>query len=229
MKGTKLFITGTDTGVGKTVVATALLEAARQHGLEAIGIKPVAAGCERGQRGLMNADALELLAASSSDLDYRQVNPVALEPAIAPHIAAQQAGIALDVGTLANHCREMEAVDWTIIEGAGGWLVPLNDSETMADLCVTLNATAILVVGMRLGCINHALLSLAAIKSSGVKLAGWFGNCLEPEMSALQENLATLRDRIDMPCLGTIPHLDPCNGKIAAQHIDLQLLLDATQ
>ena len=99
MKGTKLFITGTDTGVGKTVVATALLEAARQHGLEAIGIKPVAAGCERGQRGLMNADALELLAASSSDLDYRQVNPVALEPPIAPHIAAQQAGIALDAQT----------------------------------------------------------------------------------------------------------------------------------
>ncbi len=229
MKGTGFFITGTDTGVGKTVVAAALLETARQHGLEAIGIKPVAAGCKRGERGLMNADAVELLAASSGDLDYRQVNPVALGPAIAPHIAAQQAGIALDARTLANHCREMEAIYLTIIEGAGGWLVPLNDSETMADLCVTLDATAILVVGMRLGCINHALLSVAAIESSGVKLAGWFGNCLEPEMPALQENLATLRNRIKVPCLGTIPYLDPCNGKTTAQHIDLRLLLDATR
>ncbi len=134
-----------------------------------------------------------------------------------------------DEGDVANPSRALDAEDGTIIAGAGCGRVPLHDSETMADLCVTLNATAILVVGIRLGCINHALLSLAAIESSGVKLAGWFGNCLEPEMPALQENLATLRERIDTPCLGTIPHLDPCNAKTAAQHIDLQLLLDATQ
>ena len=228
MTGSLFFITGTDTGVGKTLVATALLEAARRHGFEAIGIKPVSAGCERSERGLENADAIELLAASSGNPDYRQINPVALEPAIAPHIAARQAGIALDVGTLADHCREVVASGVTIIEGAGGWLVPLNDNETMADLCVELGAAAILVVGMRLGCINHALLSVAAIEGSGVKLAGWVGVCIEPDMPALQENLATLRKRIDAPCLGTIPRLDPCNAETAAQHIDMQLLLDAT-
>ncbi len=228
MTGPLFFITGTDTGVGKTLVATALLETARQHGLEAIGIKPVAAGCEHGQRGLTNADALALLAASSGDPDYRQINPVALEPAIAPHIAAEQAGVALDVGRLADHCREVAASGITIIEGAGGWLVPLNDTETMADLCERLDAAAILVVGMRLGCINHALLSVAAIEESGVKLAGWFGVCVAPDMPALQENLTALRNRIDAPCLGTIPQLDPCNAETAAQHINLRLLLDAT-
>ncbi len=228
MSGSLFFITGTDTGVGKTVVAAALLRAARQRGLEAIGIKPVAAGCARNEHGLMNADAIELLTASSRDLDYCQVNPVALEPAIAPHIAARQAGIALDAGTLAEHCQEVAASGVTIIEGAGGWLVPLNDTETMADLCLKLAATAILVVGMRLGCINHALLSTAAIEASGVKLAGWFGVCVAPDMTALQENLTTLRKRIDAPCLGTIPQLDPCNAETAAQHIDLRLLLDAT-
>ncbi len=226
MTGSLFFITGTDTGVGKTLVALALLETARQHGLEAIGIKPVAAGCESGEPSLMNADAIELLAASSGDPDYRQINPVALEPAIAPHIAAERAGIVLDVGTLADHCRDVAASGITIIEGAGGWLVPLNDTETMADLCAELDAAAVLVVGMRLGCINHALLSVAAIEDSGVKLAGWVGVCIEPDMPALQENLTTLRKRIDAPCLGTIPLLDPCHAEAAAQHIDLRLLLD---
>ena len=222
------FVTGTDTDVGKTFVAAALLELARERGLHCAALKPVAAGCARVNGELINDDALELIAASGTDLDYGTVNPVALEPPIAPHIAARQAGIGLSASALARHCRKALAgdIDFALIEGAGGWLVPLNATETLADVCVDLGARPILVVGMKLGCLNHALLTAAAIAASGSELAGWVANCPTPEMAAFHDNVATLREKLTAPCLGVVPHLGvDATRRSAVPHLDIDPLL----
>ena len=222
------FVTGTDTEVGKTVIAAALLRLARQHGLRCAALKPVAAGCSRENGRLVNDDALQLIAASGTDLDYPTVNPVALEPAIAPHIAAEQAGVELSAAKLSAHCRAALArdVDFAIVEGAGGWFVPLNASETLADVCLDLGARPILVVGMKLGCLNHALLTADAIAKAGVEMAGWVANCQEPAMPVFAENVATLRERLSAPCLGVVPHLGKAaSPEAAAVHLDIRPLL----
>ena len=209
MKPRRYFITGTDTGVGKTQVTAALLLAAKAHGLRSLGVKPVAAGCVPADGRLVNEDALVLQRCSSQSPDYAAVNPVALEPAIAPHIAAERAGISLRAAALTDQVRAQEAsgADVLLVEGAGGWLVPLNETETMADLAVALGYPVILVVGMRLGCINHALLTAAAIKAAGLELAGWVANGMTPEMDALAENSHTLELRLPALRLGTVPFL----------------------
>ncbi|MCR8922396.1 dethiobiotin synthase [Dasania sp. GY-MA-18] len=224
--GKKYFIAGTDTDAGKTLVATGLLEAANQQGLKTLAIKPVAAGCEHSEGGLRNSDALLLQQAMSGDLPYEQVNPIALEPAIAPHIAAEQLGKQLRVAQLAGYCRGVmtQASDFLLIEGAGGWRVPLNRMETLAGLAKELNTPVILVVGMKLGCISHALLTVEAIQRDGLPLAGWVANRIDPEMSCYEENFATLKDLIPAPCLGAVPHLDNANGKVASQYLDISLL-----
>ncbi len=205
----RFFVTGTDTGVGKTLVTGALLLNARAHGLSAVGVKPVSAGCEQSGGRLVNADALELQRLSSRMPDYGDLNPMALEPAIAPHIAAARAGITLSAAALANHVARIDAQgdDVLLVEGAGGWLVPLNDTETMADLATWLGYPVILVVALRLGCLNHALLSLAAIEAARLPLAGWVANCTDPAMDAREENLATLERRLPALRLGTVPFL----------------------
>jgi len=227
------FVTGTDTGVGKTRVATGLLLAAAQHGLRTMGIKPLAAGAERragsaGERWV-NHDALELQAASSLDLDYGLVNPFVLRMPIAPHIAAAQAGLELTVGDFTMHfdrLRELDA-DLMIVEGAGGWAVPINDSETLADVCVALNMPAILVVGMRLGCLNHASLTADAIRGAGVELAGWVANCTESEIAAEDEHLRFLRARLPGPCLGMVPYMrSDCTAEKVASVLDIDALLE---
>lgn len=224
--GKKYFIAGTDTDAGKTLVATGLLEAANLQGLTTLAIKPVAAGCELTEAGLRNSDALLLQQAMSLTLPYEQVNPVALEPAIAPHIAAQQQGRRLLVSQLAGYCRGvmMQPSDFLVIEGAGGWRVPLNRTETMAGLAKALNTPVILVVGMKLGCINHALLSVEAILRDGIKLAAWVANRIDPAMSCYEENFATLLDCIPAPCLGEVPHLSPATGSAAAAYLDISKL-----
>ena len=205
------FVTGTDTGVGKTVVAAGLLRALGRAGHSTVGLKPVAAGCDRVRGVLVNDDALALQREASCKLDYAEVNPVALEPAIAPHLAAIQAKLPLECADLVAHCRPWversrgNALDFLVIEGAGGWLVPLNERETLADLCEALGAEVILVVGMRLGCLNHALLTAADVQRRGLRLVGWVANCLPPRMEELEANLATLEDRLSAPCLGRIP------------------------
>ncbi len=200
------FITGTDTGVGKTTVACGLLQALAQDGYATQAIKPVAAGCEAHADGLRNADALALMAAMTEPLDYERVNPVALKSAIAPHIAAQQEGVSLRATSLAAHCQSLlPLADVTLIEGAGGWRVPLNDDETLADVARALNAPVILVVGMRLGCLNHALLTAEAIAADGLMLAGWVANTLTADMPAQAGNIATLQARIAAPLLGVVP------------------------
>ena len=222
-----VFVTGTDTDVGKTFVATALLRLARSRGLRCVAVKPVAAGCEWRDGELVNDDALALLAASESGQGYRAVNPVALEPAIAPHIAAAEVGASLRVEDLAARCRETLAAehDFALIEGAGGWLVPFGDGATLADLCVALEARPVLVVGMKLGCLNHALLTAATIAAAGLELAGWVANSPGPPMPRLEANIATLRERLVAPCLGVVPHCSPAE---AQRHLDIEPLLAKT-
>ena len=225
--GKKFFVAGTDTDAGKTLVASGLLEAANRQGLSTVAIKPVAAGCEQTEQGLRNSDALILQQVMSASLPYEQVNPIALEPPIAPHIAAQQIGKSLRVAQLAGFCRGvmMQPSDFLIIEGAGGWRVPLNDRETLADLAKELQMPVILVVGMKLGCISHALLTVEAIQRDGLPLAGWVANRIDPDMRCYEENLATLKSLIPSYFLGEVPHLPEANAKSSADHLDISPLI----
>ena len=228
MRGPPYFVTGTDTEIGKTFIAAALLELAREHGLRCAALKPVAAGCTVVDGRLVNDDALQLIAASETDHDYGTVNPIALEPAIAPHIAAAQAGAELNAARLSRHCLDAldGEIDFAIVEGAGGWLVPLNATETLADVCLGIGARPILTVGMRLGCINHALLTAHAIAEAGSQLAGWVANCPTPAMPVFEENVATLGERLTAPCLGIVPYLgDDPSHRQAMPHLDIGPLL----
>src|SRR5690606_3513788 len=172
------FVTGTDTEIGKTSIAAGLLHAARRCGLSTAAAKPVASGCRRTAAGLRNDDALALLGECSLELGYEAVNPLAFEPAIAPHLAAREAGVPLQAAGLARSVRAVLArgADFSLVEGAGGWRVPLSGGETLADLAVALQLPVILVVGVRLGCISHALLTAEAIARDGLPLAGWVAN-----------------------------------------------------
>ncbi|MDO6562827.1 dethiobiotin synthase [Amphritea sp. 1_MG-2023] len=221
------FVAGTDTDVGKTVVSAGLLAAANQRGLSSMALKPVAAGCEVTEAGLRNGDALLLQQTASVKLSYAQVNPMAFEPAIAPHIAAQQLGRRLDADRIAALCRGamMQPADFMIIEGAGGWRVPLNNRQTLADVAKLLRTPVILVVGMKLGCINHTLLTVEAIVKDGLRLAGWVANQAEPQMNCYQENLATLKSMLSAPLLAEIPHIETCEAENIAKYIDLEPLL----
>jgi dethiobiotin synthetase len=222
----RFFVTGTDTEIGKTTIAAGILYAAHSAGLTTAGVKPVAAGCDMTADGPRNDDALALLAQCRPALEYQQVNPIALEAAIAPHIAAQEEGVALGTGILAEACQAVFALqrDLTLVEGAGGWLVPLNPDETLADLAKTLQAPVIMVVGMRLGCINHALLTAQAIERDGLKLAGWVANHVDPHMSRPDENMATLTQLLAAPCLGRVPTLERASAELVAQHLSLSAL-----
>lgn len=206
----KIFVAGTDTEVGKTFVSVLLLEIFNQLGYSTLGIKPIASGCSLDKGRLRNDDALQLQLASSLQVDYDVINPFAFEPPIAPHIAAQQDGVTLSVDGIMDKLNSSlnMAADITVIEGAGGWLVPLNQTQTIADLVVALKIPVVLTVGIKLGCINHALLTVDAIKQSGAQLVGWFANCLVPDTLVPQENIATLSRAINAPCLGVLPYLD---------------------
>lgn len=223
----KYFISGTDTDVGKTFIASALLAGAKAQGYSTLGMKPIAAGCEETAAGLQNEDALKLQQNSSIELPYQQINPVVLKPAIAPHIALQEAGRRINISQLAGFCRGvlMKKADLTLIEGAGGWRVPLNARETLADLAKELQLPVILVVGLRLGCINHAILTAEAIQRDGVSLAGWVGNTVDPDMPRLNENIETLNAVISAPCFGIMPFLNNNNSTTAAQYLKLDALI----
>lgn len=221
------FVAGTDTDVGKTLVAAAILAAGNQQGLKTVAVKPIAAGCESTPAGLRNADALLLQATASIQLDYEQVNPVALMPAIAPHIAAQQEGRRLDADRLAALCRGvmMQPADLMVIEGAGGWRVPLNGRQTLADVPKLLRVPVVLVVGMKLGCISHTLLTVEAIVKDGLRLAGWVANRIDPAMSCYEENLDTLKNMLAAPLLGEIPYSQDTSPAAIAHYVDITPLL----
>ena len=216
------FITGTDTGVGKTLISSALLHGFAAQGKRVAGFKPVAAGCDADG---YNDDAKVLHLASSLSLTYRQVNPYCLRDAIAPHIAARNEGVSINFPRILAVYRELAGqADEVIVEGVGGFTVPLNDTQSSADLARDLALPVIMVVGMRLGCLNHALLTVRAIADYGLKCAGWVANVLDEEMPALQENIEALRERITAPLLGVVPYMAKPVSEAAEQHLDLNLL-----
>lgn len=204
-------VIGTDTDVGKTYVGGALIQQFANAGSKTAGMKPVASGCELGQQGiwhgeLVNGDVLALSNAANVRAELDLINPYRFAPAIAPHIAAAQAGVDISLEVVANAYHALaEMADVLIVEGAGGFLVPLNARQSFADLAVKLDIPIILVVGMRLGCINHALLTVEAIKSRGLTLAGWVANQIDPDMPMFAENLGSLQQHITAPCLGVVP------------------------
>ncbi len=197
------FITGTDTEIGKTQVACALLRYLAAQGHSVAGMKPVASGCEKTPAGLRNDDALDLLSAANVALPYEIVNPIAFEPAIAPHIAAEESGQSIDIGKIRMLVQTIKA-DYLIIEGAGGWCVPLGDGHLLVELVRALADEVVLVVGMRLGCINHALLTAAQIERDGMPLKGWVANHVDPDMRVQSENLRTLQKLMPAPLLGVL-------------------------
>ena len=200
MKARGLFVTGTDTGVGKTRVAVALIQALRAQGLRVAAMKPVSAGHVPGE---LNEDVLALLQASNVAADVHDVNPYAFAEPIAPHIAAELAGVRIDLDVIAAAYSRLAAMaDVVVVEGAGGWRVPLNDREDMADLARRLGLPVVLVVGVRLGCLSHALLTLESIASRQVPWAGWVANHVDPAMACQAENVACLHVRLPGPCLG---------------------------
>ena len=228
----RYFIAGTDTDAGKTMVACALLAKARGQGLTTAAVKPVAAGCIDTKDGLRNDDAEQLLAQCTLPLYYEQVNPVAFMAPIAPHIAAQQQGQRMQVGRLAGFTSGvlMQGANLTLVEGAGGWRVPVNERETLADLAIALSIPVVLVVGMRLGCINHTLLTVEAITRDGLELAGWVANCIDPQMGELDANVTTLQHRIQAPMLGLVPNFSDINEasqrvEACQAYLDLETLL----
>ena len=212
------FVTGTDTGVGKTLVAGAILRRLREAGVKVAGMKPIAAGAIAGPEGPANEDALLLQAESSTRHPYATVNPCLFEPAIAPHIAAAEAGVPIDTDRIkAAHAALCASADVVIAEGAGGFLVPLDATRSCAELPALLGMDVILVVGLRLGCLNHALLTAEAVAARGLTLAGWVGKTLAPDFPRREANIATLAARIAAPCIGIVPWMaEPDVGTAAS-------------
>lgn len=222
------FVTGTDTEVGKSVVSAAILRKAADLSLKTVAMKPVASGCEQTPDGLKNEDALLLMAHMTETLPYEQVNPIALEPAIAPHVAASQAGRKLSAQRLVGLARGlmMTPADLMLIEGAGGWRVPLNERETYARVPGELGLGVIVVVPLRLGCINHALLTVEAIRHDGLSVAGWVANRPEEApMSCEAETLDFLKGHMGAPCLGVLPWSSKVDIHELANQLDIEPLL----
>lgn len=216
------FIAGTDTGVGKTLATCVLLARARADGHRAVGMKPVAAGCAMTPEGPRNEDALALMRYAGVAADYATVNPIALPDPLSPHLAAARAGVAIDLApVLAAHRRLASMADRVLVEGAGGWLAPLSDTLAMNDLARRLGLPVLLVVGLRLGCLNHAQLTARAIAADGLRLAGWIGSRIDPDMACVAENIETLRRRLPAPCLGVLPWAPGTPPDALAGHLHL--------
>jgi dethiobiotin synthetase len=200
------FVTGTDTGVGKTLVSGALLHTLARHHRRVVGMKPVAAGLVAHAGHWVSEDVLALREASSVSVPAELDNPVALPDAMAPHLAAERAGRTVTVAELLTAHRALQArADVVLVEGAGGWRVPINQRETLADLARAIGKPVVLVVGVRLGCLNHALLTAEAIRADGLELAGWVANAIDPDMPCREENIDTLRHWLPAPLLGSVP------------------------
>jgi dethiobiotin synthetase len=201
------FVTGTDTGVGKTLASCALLHAIRAGGATAVGMKPVAAGVEASPHGPVNGDVLALCQASSAWAPVREVNPYSFDPSIAPHLAAREAGVRIELPPIVRAFESLRSrFDAVVVEGVGGFLVPLNEQQDAGHLAMALGLPVVLVVGMRLGCLNHALLTRDAIAARSLVLAGWIANLIDPQMLRYEDNLGALIERIDAPLLGVMPH-----------------------
>ena len=203
------FIIGTDTEIGKTYVSVKLLNQLNQLGFRTIGLKPLATGGIKTSQGLRNDDALKLQKAASLKLPYKMINPFIFEPPIAPHLAAKKIGKLIRAIDLIQHCQNVISHfdhDYTLIEGIGGWLTPLNNNEALADWVANLNVPVILVIGIKLGCLNHSLLTWQSLQVHKITVAGWIANCIDPNVLAEQENIETLKHWIKVPFLAKIPY-----------------------
>ena len=222
---TGFFITGTDTDVGKTLVTGALLHAYARQGKKVIGMKPVAAGCEAIPGGLRCDDVVQLRANSNVAAPLNLVNPYSFAPPIAPHIAALQSGTEIDLDHIVSCFQVLrELADVVLVEGAGGLMVPLNATQDIADLAVMLDLPVILVVGMRLGCINHTLLTVQAIRQRNLQIAAWVANQIDPEMRVFDDNLQTLEARLNVPLLGVIPYQTNANPSTVSACFNLEIM-----
>ena len=223
-----VFLTGTDTGCGKTHAAVGLIRALRQQGLRVAGYKPVAAGAATCDGILQNDDALALWRAGSPGFSYHQVNPYCLSEPVSPHLAAAASNVQIAAEVIADGLVDLAArSDCVVVEGAGGWFVPLSPNLDIAGLARHLDLPVILVVGLRLGCLNHAQLSEKAIMASGASLLGWIGSQVDPVMARVEENLDTLRQRLVSPCLGVLPYRPSGHSAQADAAFDLDALFDA--
>lgn len=201
------FVTGTDTGVGKTLVSTSLLHSLSHHHKHVVGMKPVATGAAQVGGCEANEDVLALRAASTLAVPAALDNPVLLRDAVSPHLAAERAGRCIDINHIvACHRQLVQLADVVVVEGAGGFLVPLSSNETGADLAQALGLPVVLVVGLRLGCLNHALLTQQAIRASGLSMAGWVANQIDPDMLAQEDNIRFLQHHLDAPLLARMPY-----------------------
>ncbi len=220
------FVTGTDTGVGKTLISCALLHGFAAQGKRVVGMKPIAAGCNAEEQ---NEDVRQLRAAGNIAVGYGQINPYLFLQAVAPHIAAQRAGVIIQFSRIVESYQELAAqADVVIVEGVGGFRVPLNAQQDSADLVQELGLPIILVVGIRLGCLNHALLTAEAIAARGLTLAGWVANVVAADMPMCEENIAALQQRMAAPLLGVVPYMTQPDAHVAASQLDLERLLLAS-
>ncbi len=225
-----LFIAGTDTGVGKTLIACAMLHGFAARGLRVAGMKPVAAGAVRRRGVWHHDDVMQLCAAANVDAALASVNPYCFAPAIAPHIAAQEAGTTIRMAVIQKSYLRLERnTDLVVVEGVGGLLVPLGGRLNAVDIPVRLDLPVVLVVGLRLGCLNHALLTVAALQARGLHLAGWIANRIDPAMARATENLQALRARIKAPLLGTIPYAQNPQSRRVARMLDIERLQQQLQ
>ena len=216
------FIIGTDTGVGKTLVSCALLHAFAAQGLRVVGMKPVACGCDEDDR---NEDAKRLHAASNVLAGYGQINPYNFFHPVAPHIAARNSGVRIEFSRILTSYRELlSQADVVIVEGVGGFKVPLNEKQDSADLAREFGLPVILAAGMRLGCLNHALLTADAVAAYGLKLAGWVANVLDADMPALRDNIEALEQRLSAPLLGVLAYQAQPDARVAAAQLNIGLL-----
>ena len=226
------FITGTDTDAGKTIATCSLLHAFSQKNLKTLGVKPLASGSYHTPQGLRNQDALMLQQWSTLKLPYSIINPVVFEKPIAPHLAAAQSNQVLSVEIILSRCYALTqdfGADLTLVEGAGGWSVPLNDKEIMADLAAHINYPAVLVVGLQLGCLSHTLLTYESILRKGLPIAGWIANHVEKDFSYATENIDTLKQFIKVPLIGIIPYQNKPDPAVISHYLDTSLLLKIFQ
>ena len=212
------YVTGTDTGIGKTIASTALLHALRLDGLRAVGMKPVASGCERTDTGWHNEDALALLEASDPRPDYADLNPYALPSPLAPEIAAREAGVEIELAKIVSAFERLRALaDAVVVEGVGGWSAPLSATLDQVDVARSLRLPVVMVVGMRLGCLNHARLTARAIADDGCELVGWIANHVDPEMARQDENFEMLKLRLHSPCWGRLPYSPSPDARVLSR------------
>lgn len=221
-----VFITGTDTDVGKTVVSQALLIALTKQGLKASGLKPIAAGCDITEQGMTNEDALCLQNAASVKLDYGLVNPYTLELPASPHIAAEKEKVNIDFNILSSVLfQHRQHAEFVVVEGAGGWRVPISKEDCLSSWVQQEQLPVVLVVGIKLGCLNHAMLTVEAIQKDGLAIVGWVANTIDPDAQHYSEMIQMLEQKIPAPKLGEIPYLSEESLQLAHQYLDISSLI----